>query len=256
MRSVQQGVLVGLIVLLLAGWGRPQLPLRLVPATPRTLDVPILLYHRIALKAVGLPGLTVPPAEFAAEMRWLHGAGFHAITQLQLYDALERGARLPPRPFMVTFDDGYRDVLWNAAPLLHRLRMPATEYVITSRVDDGDPSFLSWPELRRLRALGFDIGSHTVHHVDLTALPVGDAYTELLESRLALERHLHTAVPWFAYPFGRADAQVARLAARAGYLLAVTEQPGETQSVPLQLERERVLPTTGLAGLRALVESG
>jgi peptidoglycan/xylan/chitin deacetylase (PgdA/CDA1 family) len=221
------------------------------------VDVPILMYHRISTDVVGLPGLTVAPRQFDAEMEWLHAHGFHALTQEQLYGALEYGIRLPPRPVMITFDDGYRDVLWNAAPILHRLHMPATAYVITGRVGDGDPSFLTWGELVRLERLGFDIGSHTVHHVELTLVPAATAYEELTASRRALEEHLHRPVPWFAYPAGAVDSRVVALTRAAGYQLAVTTLAGNTQyaSAPLLLHRDRVLDTTTVSELAALVES-
>jgi peptidoglycan/xylan/chitin deacetylase (PgdA/CDA1 family) len=249
---------VVLIALLLVGWTFPRPPVLRLPHFHRraVLVVPILEYHRVAARAVGLPGLTVAPADFAAEMEWLHRAGYHALRQAQLYDALRFGAPLPPRPVLITFDDGYRDVLWNAVPVLRRLHMPATVYVITDRPGGQDTSFLDWPELRRLERLGFDVGSHTVHHVDLTAVPPTAAYEELLQSRLALERHLRRRVPWLSYPLGRVDPAVARLARAAGYELAVTEVPGVSQTAPLLLRRQRVLPTTGVAGVRALVESG
>src|SRR5512143_437547 len=108
----------------------------------RAFVLPILEYHRIGPPGPRLPALTdrltVDPAGFAAQMEWLKRHGFHAVTMQQAYEALTRGRRLPSRPVMVTFDDGYRDVLWNAAPVLHRLRMPATEFVITGRVDGRD----------------------------------------------------------------------------------------------------------------------
>lgn len=258
MRSLH-ALLVAALVLLLAGWSVPSPPPLRLPhlQRPQSVDVPILMYHRIAAKTVGLPGLTVTPRAFEAQMEWLHRAGFHGITQQQLYEALRYGVPLPPRPVLITFDDGYRDVLWNAAPLLHRLRMPATAYVITARVGGGDPSFLTWPELRRLEALGFDIGSHTVHHPDLTLLPRAQALSELVDSRRALQRHLHRPVPWLSYPSGRVDRSVVALARRAGYLLAVTTAPGSVQPArqPLLLHRDEILPWTGLSGLRALVES-
>ena len=254
MRSVQ-GLLLSVAVLPLAGWGGPwpvHLPAR--HAALRPVTVPILEYHRIGLDA-GLPGLTVAPPEFAAEMEWLHRAGYHAISPGRLLAALELHAALPPRPVLITFDDGYRDILWNAAPLLHRLRMHAVSFVITDRVGGHDPSFLDWQELARLEALGFTIGSHTVHHLPLNVLPSEAAYRELRESRLDLERHLRVPVWSIAYPLGRADGRVARLAARAGYLLGVTEQPGVDQRDPLLLHRFEILSTTGVGGVRALVES-
>lgn len=245
MLRLLQALLLVVAVLPPAGWGRPQ---------PAHVDVPILEYHRVGL-AAGLPGLTVSPSQFAAEMEWLHGAGYHAISLGRLLAALELHAALPSRPLLITFDDGYRDVLWNAAPLLHRLHMPAAEFVITDRVGGPDASFLDWPELARLEALGFTIGSHSVHHLPLTTLPGEQAYRELRESRRAIERHLRVPVWSVSYPLGRADGRIAWLAARAGYLLGFTEQPGVAQRIPLLLHRFEILPTTGVGGVRALVES-
>lgn len=229
------------------------------PLPQRSLAVPILMYHRVGPVDPGAPAitdaLTVPSAVFASQMRWLHASGFHAITERQLFDALERGARLPPNPVLITFDDGYRDVLWNAAPVLARLHMPATAYVITGRISDGDPSFLTWPELRRLEALGFDIGSHTVHHVPLSHVPPAEARYELEASRHALERRLGRPVQWFAYPSGAVDAAVLPLVRRAGYVLAVTTERGDVQSAahPFELHRYEILDTTGVRGLAALL---
>jgi peptidoglycan/xylan/chitin deacetylase (PgdA/CDA1 family) len=133
--------------------------------------------------------------------------------------------------------------------------MPAADFVITDRVAGPDPSFLDWRELARLEALGFTIGSHTVHHLVLTALPSEQAYRELRESRLDLELHLRVSVWSVSYPLGRVDGRIAALAARAGYLLGVTERPGVAQRVPLLLHRLEILPAMGVRGVRALVES-
>jgi peptidoglycan/xylan/chitin deacetylase (PgdA/CDA1 family) len=216
------------------------------------------MYHRVGPEPRGpaiTDALTVSPAAFATEMLWLRAAGYDAITQLQLFDALERGARLPRRPVLITFDDGYRDVLWNAAPLLRHLGMPATAYVITGRVSGADPSFLTWAELRLLERDGFTIGSHTVHHLELTQLPRQLAFDELVASRRALEQRLGREVPWLAYPAGREDAAVVALARRAGYVLAVTTTPGDTQSAlhPLELQRYEIADATGVRGLAALL---
>jgi hypothetical protein len=164
----------------------------------RTLEVPILMYHRIDVLRPSLPAitrsLTVAPADFAAQMRWLKAHGFHAITQQQLFAALEHGKALPTSPVLITFDDGYRDVLKNAAPVLRRLGMPATAYVITGRISGPDVSFFSWAQLHTLEQDGIEVGSHTVHHVELPGLTDPAALQELIQSRLALERHLHHPV--------------------------------------------------------------
>lgn len=225
----------------------------------RTLDLPILMYHRIGKLKATLPAitlrLTVAPAEFAAQMNWLATHGYHAITQLQAFAALERGASLPAKPVMITFDDGYRDVLGQASPVLERLHMPATEYVITDRM--RDPSFLDWGNLFALQQRGFTIGSHTVTHRNLTTLSPAAGFAELLDSRLTLQRHLHHQVPWLAYPEGGVNSTVVALARQAGYVLGVTTEPGTAQSArnPLELHRIEVLDSTSVAELSALLES-
>lgn len=217
------------------------------------------MYHRIDLVKPALPAitqrLTVDPSVFAAQMRWLKQHGYHAVSQRQLFEALEHGATLPPKPVMITFDDGYRDVLGKASPILERLAMPATAYVITSRISGGDPSFLTWGNLRALEHRGVTIGSHTVHHLELPSLSDADALAELRDSRAMLEQRLGHPVQWFAYPAGAEDARAVALVRQAGYVLAVTTRPGSKQSAadPLELHRYEVLDSTGVAGLAAML---
>jgi len=218
------------------------------------------MYHRIDTANPTLPAitqrLTVSPEDFEAQMRWLVAYRYHTITQRQLFDALELGRRLPPRPVLITFDDGYRDVYGKAMPILARLRLRATEYVITDRISGPDPSFLTWGYLRKLERHGVEIGSHTVHHLELTGLSDSAAMAELVESRRALESQLGHPVQWFSYPAGAFDAHAAQLVRRAGYVLAVTTTPGADQDArqPLELHRYEVLDSTGVAGFASLVE--
>ncbi len=227
----------------------------------RSIDVPVLMYHRIGrLPDAPTPTstkLTVQPRVFAAQMEWLARHGFHAITVAQLYAALERRAPLPSHPVLITFDDGYRDILFNAAPVLHRLGMPAAAFIITDRVGGPDPSFLTWRQLRALERDGFTIGSHTVHHLPLPSLPSAQVLAELTRSRATLQQHLGEPVDWFAYPDGAENAAVVRLVEKAGYRLAFTTQTGFTQYArePLLLHRDEIPRSDGLAGFAALLNS-
>jgi peptidoglycan/xylan/chitin deacetylase (PgdA/CDA1 family) len=236
-----------------------------LPATfpARTLSVPILMYHRIDVLRPTLPAitraLTVDPGDFAAQMRWLHSHGFRTITQEQLFAALEHGKRLPAKPILITFDDGYRDVFSNAAPVMHRLGMRGTAYVITDRISGShtDPTFLTWTQLKALEQDGIEIGSHTVHHLELPGLSDPAALRELIRSRHALELHLHHPVQWFAYPAGKFDPRTEALVRQAGYVLAVTTKPGALQDArsPFALHRYEVLDTIGVRGLASLLGS-
>ena len=239
----------------------PSCALRLPASLPaRKVVVPILMYHRINVVTVRTPAssrpLSVHPADFARQMRWLARNGYHTITQRQLFDALMCGRSLPRRPILLTFDDGYRDVFFNASPVLLRLNMRATAYVVTDRISGPDISFLTWNLLHALERRGIEIGSHTRAHRDMTSLSDAAMLADLTKSRLVLERRLGHPVPWLAYPFGSYDGRVERLARRAGYLLGVTTEPGAVQSArrPLALPRLRVLDSTGVRGLAAMLK--
>jgi peptidoglycan/xylan/chitin deacetylase (PgdA/CDA1 family) len=146
-------------------------------------------------------------------------------------------------------------VFANAAPVLQRLGLRATAYVISDRISNGDPSFLTWGRLRALEARGLEIGSHTATHADLTALGSVQVLSELVRSRRRLEEKLGHPVRWLAYPFGAHNPRVVQLARRAGYALAVTTVPGAWHDSrrPLELRRLRVLDSTGVAGLAAML---
>jgi peptidoglycan/xylan/chitin deacetylase (PgdA/CDA1 family) len=222
----------------------------------RELRVPILMYHRVhAAPPPSQRALTVHPGDFARQMRWLKQRGYRTITQRELYDALFLGKRLGPKPILITFDDGYSDVFHKALPVLKRLDMRATAYVISGRTLKSDTVFLTWHLLRALERDGVEIGSHTITHPDLTSLSDGEALRELVQSRRAFERRLGHPVPWLAYPFGRYDSRIERLARRAGYVLAVTTEYGVVQSArrPFALSRLRILDSTGVSGLAAML---
>lgn len=237
--------------------------LRLPRPLPRSrVVVPILMYHRINVASPGAPAitrrLTVHPADFACQMRWLRRRGYQTVTQRELFDALMHGRSLGRRPIMITFDDGYRDVFYKATPVLTKLGMQGTAYVISDRVVNGDRTFLSPGLLRALEHRGVEIGSHSVSHSDLTQLSDRELLAELMGSRRSLERWLRHPVQWLAYPFGAYDGRVERLARRAGYVLAVTTEEGTIQSAgrPLALQRLRVLDSTGVGGLAKLLGDG
>jgi peptidoglycan/xylan/chitin deacetylase (PgdA/CDA1 family) len=188
-------------------------------------------------------------------MRWIVAHHYHPISQRQAFAALEQSQPLPREALMITFDDGYRDILWNAMPVLARFHLPATAYVVTGRISGSDPSFLTWSELRRLELNRIAIGSHTVDHAEIPFLSDARALYELRSSRRALERRLHHPVQWFSYPAGAMTPHAAELVRKAGYVLAVTTEPGSRQeaSARLALHRYEVLSTTSLSAFARML---
>src|SRR5581483_7048253 len=89
----------------------------------RGAAVPILMYHVIAtpIPNARYPGLYVPAAEFAAQMRALAAAGFHAVTLDEMRAAWLGRDPLPRHPIVISFDNGYRTQYTQAFPILRRL---------------------------------------------------------------------------------------------------------------------------------------
>jgi peptidoglycan/xylan/chitin deacetylase (PgdA/CDA1 family) len=204
--------------------------------------VPILTYHRVHVFATELtksvPDLTVEPSQFRAEMAALARHGYHTVTQYQLYQALFQGRALPPKPVMITVDDGYVDDVTQVLPVLRAHHMVATFYVITRRVHEQ--GFLNSAQVRELDASGMDVGAHTRTHASLPALTVSARHSEIDGSRRDLERLLGHPVYSFAYPYGAENSAVVADVRRAGFSLAVTTQGGTRESSLASLTMPRI----------------
>jgi peptidoglycan/xylan/chitin deacetylase (PgdA/CDA1 family) len=138
---------------------------------------------------------------------------FRVIRLRDLVDKLERRVELS-RELVITFDDGYRDNFENAAPVLERLSLPATFFVVSGWMGtDVVPSWdkqrgrqfawMTWDEVRSLHRRGFEIGAHTQTHIDLGTASEAEARAEIFGARRELEAQLAAPVDSFAYPFGR-----------------------------------------------------
>ncbi len=225
------------------------------PGAPaRSVHVPVLTYHRVVdVSAVGQLDLKVDPANFAAEMDALSSAGFHSISQAQLFSALYKGASLPTKPVIISFDDGYVDDVRTILPILKRHGMIGWFFVITGRMTE--PGFLTAAQIRELDRAGMDVGDHSAHHVDLRALTPSELTSETLGSRRVLQRVLEHFVYTFAYPFGYFNATVLDALRRAGYTMAFTTQGGTTESTdaPLTMPRIHVGRSETPSGLVSLL---
>ncbi|MGH6692835.1 MAG: polysaccharide deacetylase family protein, partial [Gammaproteobacteria bacterium] len=140
---------------------------------------------------------------------------FHPVPLRDLVARLDRGDR-PGGELAITFDDGYRDNCENAAPVLERLSLPATFFIVTRWMDTGivpwwdeelgvRHPWMTWDQVRSLHRRGFEIGAHTQTHADLGSVATDEARREIQGARHDLERRLGAPVTSFAYPYGRRD---------------------------------------------------
>ena len=195
------------------------------------MKLPVLLYHKIDRIPPGAryPRSYVTPERFEAQLAFLRRRGYESISFAD-YLAYRHGAgRLPRRPVIVTFDDGYRSNRDVALPLLKQYGFRATIFLVAERIggtNTWDPDEIQEPLLdaaavRAMQARGIEFGSHSATHARLTALDRAAVLKELRDSRALLGTLLGRPVQVLAYPYGAHNAPSRHLAAEAGYEAAV-----------------------------------
>jgi peptidoglycan/xylan/chitin deacetylase (PgdA/CDA1 family) len=216
---------------------------------PHNRPVPILMYHVLGVPAPSqpYPDLFVKPADLAAQLRWLAGNGYHAVTLGQVFRYWRQAAPLPRKPVVLSFDDGYLSDYTVARPALQRYGWPGVLNLVVANVAPGD---ITGAQVQALIAAGWEIDAHTISHVDLTGLGAAQLRREVGGSRVMLRHMFGQPVDFFCYPAGRYDAQVITAVRAAGYLGATTVNPGLGQPTqPYTLDRIRVDYGDGVSGL-------
>jgi len=201
----------------------------------------VLMYHKV--NDLWPNPTTVPTAAFDEQMRLLGELGYATVSLDAVLEHYLRGAPLPPKAVLLTFDDGYRDNLENALPILRRHGYPAVLFVPIGFLDDARPlpheeslrllgirnETVDWDELAELEMGGIRIESHGIGHKPLSELEPAEATREIALSKLRLEERLGREVEAFAFVKGSlADyrPEHASLVQQAGYKLAFTSVSG------------------------------
>ncbi len=230
---------------------------------PVPAPVPILMYHAVAPDpAPATLGLSVTPEAFAAQMDVVAGRGFTPVTTAALAAAWRSGTELPPRPVLVTFDDGYEGVHRYALPVLARRSFPSTVFVtsgwLPGRHTTGGAldTMLSWEQVRELAAAGTEIGGHSHSHPQLDQLDARRLRFEALRCRELIGEELGTAPDSFAYPYGYSSHRVRATVREAGFAqaLAVGNALARRRQGPYALERVTVRRSTTTEEFVRLVE--
>jgi len=182
---------------------------------PDAIIVPILLYHHIAASSHN-SRYYVSPEKFDAELKLLHDWEYTTITTEMLVNAVMEGADLPPRPLLITFDDGNLDNYFNAFPIMQKYGFTGVVYIIGNYM--GTPGYMNADQIKVMAAAGWEVGSHSMNHLDLSELDPQRQRYEIVESREKLESELGFHVMTFAYPFGITSTEIIDYTEFAGYI--------------------------------------
>lgn len=215
---------------------------------PHSGPVPILEYHVLGAAPADepYPDLYVTRPDFHKQMDWLDEHGYEAVTLEQVEQAWYHGGTLPPKPVVISFDDGYRPQFTYALP---ELRRHGWAGVLNLKAEGSD---LYPSNVEAMIAAGWELAAHTIHHLDLTELDPAQLQEEIAGSRAILRREYGVPVKNFCYPAGRFNATVTAAVEAAGYVGATTEIRGyATRDRPYELDRFEILGSEGVAGLAA-----
>jgi peptidoglycan/xylan/chitin deacetylase (PgdA/CDA1 family) len=254
---------------------RSRIVLGLLARLPRSLSRPgggrvvVLAYHAITdLSGEGvLAEYGVPPERFAAQVDALRRGGWSFVDLERVRTGLTGGGELPRRAILLTFDDGYADLLSEGAPLLSGRGVPAVAFAITERIGgnndwdgprrDNPQPLLDEEGLRSLAGAGVAIGSHGATHRRLTELDPAELEAEVKGSKAHLGSIGLADPVAFSYPYGAWSPEVAAAVKDAGYELAFTVRPGaaDRSESPYALPRVEVFAADGPRAVRLQARS-
>jgi peptidoglycan/xylan/chitin deacetylase (PgdA/CDA1 family) len=219
----------------------------------------ILMYHKV--NDLTPNPTTVPTAVFAEQMALLGDLGYVPVSLDQVRDHYVEGASLPAGAVLITFDDGYRDNLENALPVLQQHGYPSVIFVPVGFLDSDRPlpheealralgvrnETVDWNDLAALEAGGIRVESHGIGHRPVSEIEPADAAREIALSKLRLEERLGRPVTAYAFVKGSlADyrAEHVSLVQQAGYSLGFTSVTGANgpSSDRFRLRRYNVEP--------------
>lgn len=236
------------------------------PRAPRGPLPRVLAYHKVTRFELG--GTWVSAPRFIGQIDAILADGFHFIDEEAFLGVLDGTREAGEREVLLTFDDGYRELLDHAIPALEARGIRALLFLVTDFVGKDNTwelglpwrrcAHMGWDEAADLGRRGFSFGSHSRTHCDLTRLPAAAAADELAGSKAELEARLGKPAQSFSYPFGRTNAELRAAAERAGYRAGFSLYP--PRSTPprerFALRREGVYVIDTIASIERKLGGG
>lgn len=232
-----------LLAALLSGLLRgPALEVFSPPGTRCQLSV--IMYHSLVKNEAGADRYVCPIARVESDLIWLRNNGYTSVSLEELIAFADGTGTLPPKPVLLTLDDGYRNNLTLLPALLEQYDMRAViavvgEYadIYTASGEDGSPhTCMSWDDLRRAaREERLELACHSYyfHHLESRkgaarkqGESVADWQTALTADTLAIKRGLEeqcgVTPVCYAYPFGQISDGADRLLAELGFRVTLS----------------------------------
>ncbi len=189
----------------------------------RAYSVPIYTYHDVIGQGeISRARMAVSAAEFENQLKLYQKERHVTISMDDLYEYVTFKRRsLPKHPLILTFDDTWKGHALHALPLLKQYDFEGTFYINSGWVSSS-AEFMSWEDIRMLKAAGMEIGGHTISHTELKEDVRTMWLSEIIEDKKRIESELGATITTFAYPYNTHSAEVIALLKESGYTTART----------------------------------
>jgi len=211
------------------------------------------MYHSIASMPKGtvMRSLHVPPKLFKLQMWLLKTLGYQGLSMGKLQPYLT--GKKQGKVVGITFDDGFKNNLTHALPILQKFNFSATNYIISQNIgginhwdiNKGIPKnlLMNENEVKQWIDGGMEIGSHTQSHVRLAEIDIKSATKEINQSKLDLEKQFNCSIEHFCYPYGSYNNNIIDIVIKASYKTATTVDRGRANYKTHLLELPRIFIT-------------
>lgn len=217
-------------------------------------ELPILMYHQVLDKQPRLAkfNLHILSVDLEKQLQFLKNRGFETIV---FNDLLTQ--RIPQKPIILTFDDGYENNYHFLLPLLKKHQMKAVIYILGDRkhktnfwdkpLGEAEHPLLKPAQILEMQKTGLvEFGSHSLRHARLALLKKAEIEKEVAGSKKVLEAFLKRQIVSFAYPYGLFNEEIKKITQAAGYTFGLTVKHGPTRIKDdlMEIKRVHMFPQT------------
>lgn len=172
------------------------------------------------------PETSVPASQFDNQVATLAGGRYNVVPVRDIVDALFAGTALPNRTVAITVDDAYSSFYRVGWPRLKQAGLPVTLFVYTDAIDAGGPAFMTWDQIRELKASGVTIGAHGAAHTHLVAMTLEQVRADIDRAARRIAQELGEPPILFSYPYGEMSSTVRGAISEAGFVAAFGQHSG------------------------------
>lgn len=184
----------------------------------------VLMYHRFGES--GTPATNIALDQFDAHLEEIAKQGYTVLPIPEILAALKTGRELPDRTIGLSIDGAYLSAYTEAWPRLRKANLPFTLFVATDAIDDHQPGYMSWDQIRELAQAGVTIGSETASHLHMTVASRARNLEDIVKSNRRFEQEIGRAPRLFAYPYGEMSLEARDVIAGQGFTAAFGQQSG------------------------------